>query len=40
MPAGYAAGRVLINNCAVFPVSGVGLVLQPYQAVVLELKPE
>jgi hypothetical protein len=40
VPAGYAAGKVLINNCAGSPVSGAGLVLQPYQAVVLELKPE
>jgi oligo-1,6-glucosidase len=40
VPAGYAAGKVLINNCAASPVSGAGLVLQPYQAVVLELKPE
>jgi oligo-1,6-glucosidase len=40
VPAGYAVGKVLINNWAVSPVSGAGLVLQPYQAVVLELKPE
>jgi hypothetical protein len=38
--AGYATGKVLINNCAVFPGRGVELVLQPYQAVVLELKPQ
>jgi hypothetical protein len=38
--AGYAAGKVLLNNCAVFPGRGVELVLQPYQVVVLELKPQ
>ena len=41
VPAGHAAaGRILINNCAASPVSGGGLVLQPYQPVVLELRPE
>ena len=40
VPGGYAAGKVLVNNSAVSPVSGAELVLQPYQAVVLELKPE
>jgi oligo-1,6-glucosidase len=40
LPPGYAAGKILINNCAVSPLSGADLVLQPYQAVVLELKPE
>jgi oligo-1,6-glucosidase len=38
VPAGYAAGKVLINNCAESPVSGAELLLQPYQAVVLELR--
>jgi hypothetical protein len=40
VPAGYAAGKILINNCAGSPVSGAELVLQPYQAVVVELKRE
>jgi oligo-1,6-glucosidase len=37
VPAGYRAGRILINNVAVSPIRGGQLVLQPYQAVVLEL---
>jgi hypothetical protein len=39
LPAGYTAGRVLVNNLAALPVRGAQLVLAPYQAVVLELKP-
>jgi oligo-1,6-glucosidase len=38
IPAGYTAGKSLINNLANSPVQGRRLVLQPYQAVVLELK--
>jgi oligo-1,6-glucosidase len=38
IPAGYTAGKSLINNLAGSPVQGRRLVLQPYQAVVLELK--
>jgi oligo-1,6-glucosidase len=37
VPVGYTAGRVLVNNLAMSPVQGARLVLQPYQAVVLEL---
>jgi oligo-1,6-glucosidase len=40
VPAGYAPGKILINNCALSPVGGAELVLQPYQAIVLELNPE
>jgi oligo-1,6-glucosidase len=40
LPAGYAAGKTLINNFAGSPVRGGELVLEPYQAVVLELKEE
>jgi hypothetical protein len=36
--AGYVAGKILIDNCAESPVTGAELVLQPYQAMVLELK--
>ena len=39
LPEGYTAGRVLANNLAALPVRGAQLVLAPYQAVVLELKP-
>jgi oligo-1,6-glucosidase len=38
VPAGYTAGPTLINNLGGSPVNGGKLVLQPYQAVVLELK--
>jgi oligo-1,6-glucosidase len=37
VPAGYAVGKALANNLATSPVRGAELVLQPYQAVVLEL---
>jgi oligo-1,6-glucosidase len=37
LPAGYAPGRILMNNMATSPVRGAQLMLQPYQAVVLEL---
>jgi oligo-1,6-glucosidase len=37
LPAGYAPGKTLINNLASSPVRGAELVLEPYQAVVLEL---
>jgi hypothetical protein len=40
LPAGYAAGKTLMNNLATSPVEGAHLVLQPYQAVVLELKAD
>jgi oligo-1,6-glucosidase len=39
LPPGYTAGRVLVSNLAVHPVRGPQLVLAPYQAVVLELRP-
>jgi oligo-1,6-glucosidase len=39
VPPGYAAGKTLINNLATSPVHGASLALEPYQAVVLELKP-
>jgi oligo-1,6-glucosidase len=38
LPSGYAAGRVLINNLANDPVRVASIVLNPYQAVVMELK--
>ena len=37
LPAGYAPGRVLMNNLATSPMRGAELVLEPYQAIVLEL---
>jgi oligo-1,6-glucosidase len=37
VPAGYAVGKTLANNLATSPVQEAELVLQPYQAVVLEL---
>jgi oligo-1,6-glucosidase len=37
VPAGYTAGRILMNNLATSPVQGAQLVLLPYQAVVMEL---
>ncbi len=37
LPAGHRAGRTLMNNFAESPVQGRQLVLEPYQAVVLEL---
>jgi oligo-1,6-glucosidase len=40
LPAGYAAGKILISNLATFPVQGSRLVLGPYQAVVLELRKD
>ena len=36
-PAGFKAGKVLINNLTELPVQGNNLVLKPYQAVVLEV---
>ena len=38
LPAGYQAGKTLINNLARSPVDGSRLVLEPYQAIVVELK--
>ena len=38
LPAGYAAGKLLMNNLATSPVQGSQLVLGPYQAVVLDLR--
>jgi oligo-1,6-glucosidase len=38
LPSGYAAGRVLMTNLPGSPVRGANLVLQPYQAVILELR--
>ena len=40
VPAEYRAGRILMDNLAGSPVTGGKLVLQPYQAVVLELEKE
>jgi oligo-1,6-glucosidase len=40
VPSGYTPGKTLINNFAESPVRGRQLMLQPYQAVVLELGPE
>jgi oligo-1,6-glucosidase len=37
VPRGYAPGKTLINNLASAPVRGAQLVLEPYQAIVLEL---
>jgi oligo-1,6-glucosidase len=37
LPGGYAVVKALINNFARSPVRGAELVLEPYQAVVLEL---
>ena len=37
LPAGYTAGATLINNLQSSPVRGGSLVLEPYQAIVLEL---
>jgi oligo-1,6-glucosidase len=37
LPAGSAPGKTLINNFATSPIRGQQLVLEPYQAVVLEL---
>jgi oligo-1,6-glucosidase len=37
MPAGYTAGRILLNNVSASPLRVTGLVLAPYQAVVVEL---
>ena len=38
LPDGYSAGEILIGNLAASPLRGAQLVLEPYQAVVLELK--
>lgn len=38
LPAGYAAGKTLISNLAGSPVQGSQLMLEPYQAVVLQLR--
>jgi oligo-1,6-glucosidase len=40
VPAGYTAGKTLMNNLATSPVHGAELLLQPYQAIVLELEPD
>jgi oligo-1,6-glucosidase len=40
LPAGHTNGRILMNNLAGSPVRRGELVLEPYQAVVLELKKE
>jgi oligo-1,6-glucosidase len=37
LPAGYAVGKTLINNFPGSPVRGADLMLEPYQAVVVEL---
>jgi oligo-1,6-glucosidase len=37
LPAGYTSGKVVMNNQATSPLRGARLVLEPYQAVVLEL---
>ena len=37
LPSGYTSGRILINNLAASPLRRGGLVLAPYQAIVLEL---
>jgi oligo-1,6-glucosidase len=37
LPAEYTSGKILINNLASSPLEGARLVLEPYQAVVLEL---
>jgi len=37
VPSGYTIGKTLINNSVASPVQGAQVVLQPYQAVVLEL---
>jgi oligo-1,6-glucosidase len=38
VPAGFTAGRTLINNLPSSPLQGATLMLRPYQAVVLELR--
>ena len=38
LPAGYTPGRMLMNNLETSPLQSANLVLQPYQAVVLELE--
>jgi oligo-1,6-glucosidase len=40
LPPGYAPGKTIINNLAGSPVHGAQLMLQPYQAVVLELRDD
>jgi oligo-1,6-glucosidase len=40
VPSGYTTGRTLISNLGESPIRGRQLLLQPYQAVVLELNPE
>jgi oligo-1,6-glucosidase len=40
IPSGYTIGRTLISNLEESPIRGRQLLLQPYQAVVLELNPE
>jgi oligo-1,6-glucosidase len=37
LPAGSVAGKILINNLATSPLQGAHLMLEPFQAVVLEL---
>jgi oligo-1,6-glucosidase len=37
LPAGYTSGKIVMNNQATSPLRGARLVLEPYQAVVLEL---
>jgi oligo-1,6-glucosidase len=38
LPAGYSAGKILISNLEGSPLHDAQLVLEPYQAVVLELQ--
>jgi oligo-1,6-glucosidase len=40
VPTGFTAGKTLMNNLATAPGQGAQLVLQPYQAVVLEVTKE
>jgi oligo-1,6-glucosidase len=37
LPPGFTSAKIVINNLAASPLRGMGLVLAPYQAVVLEL---
>jgi oligo-1,6-glucosidase len=40
LPAGYRVGKTLMNNVSTSPAQGAQLVLEPYQAVVLELQKD
>jgi oligo-1,6-glucosidase len=40
LPTGFTAGKTLMNNLATAPGQGAQVVLQPYQAVVLEVTKE